>query len=80
MLLWKLASIKQALKPKGRLAIIEFHRRSNPMFEKLKIDYQKHMLLDENRVAAQIERIGWTRLENKDFPPYRYVVVFTPAS
>jgi ubiquinone/menaquinone biosynthesis C-methylase UbiE len=75
-----LASIKKALKPNGRLAIIEFHRKSNPMFEKLKIDYEKHIQLDEGQVLAQIEKLGWTRLEKKDFPPYQYVIVFTPAS
>ena len=75
-----LASMKQALKPKGRLVIIEFHRKSNPMFEKLKIDYAKHIQLDDNQVVAQIEKLGWTSLEKTDFPPYQYVAVFTPAT
>jgi ubiquinone/menaquinone biosynthesis C-methylase UbiE len=74
-----LASIRKALKPKGRLVIIEFHRKSNPMFEKLKIDYEKHIQLDDNQVVAQVEKLGWTRLEKRDFPPYQYVAVFAPA-
>lgn len=74
-----LASMKKALKPKGRLVIIEFHRRSNPMFEKLKLDYQEHIPLDDGQVVAQIEKLGWTRLDKQDFPPYQYVATFTPA-
>jgi ubiquinone/menaquinone biosynthesis C-methylase UbiE len=74
-----LASLKKALKPKGRLVIIEFHRKSNPMFEKLKIDFAQHIRLADNEVVAQIENLGWTRLEKTEFPPYQYVVVFTPA-
>ena len=73
-----LASMKKALKPKGRLVIIEFHRKTNPMFEKGKIDYEKHIRLDDTQVVAQIEGFGWTNLEKKEFPPYQYVVVFTP--
>ena len=75
-----LASMRKALKPKGRLVIIEFHRKSNPMFEKLKIDYQKHIQLDDSQVVAQVEKLGWTRLEKKDFPPYQYVAVFAAAN
>ena len=48
------------------------------MFEKLKIDYQKHIQLDDGQVVAQIQKLGWTQLDKKDFPPYQYIAVFTP--
>ena len=75
-----LASMKKALKAKGHLVIIEFHRKSNPMFEKLKIDFAKHIQLDDTQVVAQIEKLGWTSLEKKEFPPYQYVAMFTPTN
>jgi len=74
-----LASMKKALKPKGRLVIVEFHRKSNPMFEKLKIDYAHHIRLADNEVVTQIESFGWKQLAKAEFPPYQYVAVFTPA-
>jgi ubiquinone/menaquinone biosynthesis C-methylase UbiE len=75
-----LASMKRALKPQGRLVIVEFHRKSNTMFETLKIDYEQHIRLADHEVVAQIEKLGWKRLEKKEFPPYQYVAVFTPAA
>ena len=74
-----LASMKSAMKPGGRLLIIEFHRKQNPMFEKAKIDYTTHIRLDDGQVVAQIEKNGWKLLEKKEFPPYQYVATFTPA-
>jgi ubiquinone/menaquinone biosynthesis C-methylase UbiE len=74
-----LASMKKALKPSGRLVIIEFHRKSNPLFESLKTDYKKHIRLEVHEVVKQIEELGWRKLEMNEFPPYQYVVVFTPG-
>jgi ubiquinone/menaquinone biosynthesis C-methylase UbiE len=73
-----LASMKQALKPGGRMVIVEFHRRTNPLFEKGHIDYAQHIRLDDTQVVAQVEKLGWTTLEKTEIPPYQYVAVFTP--
>jgi ubiquinone/menaquinone biosynthesis C-methylase UbiE len=75
-----MASIRKATKPGGRLYIIEFHRRPNPLFEVNKVDYKTHIQLDDKQVVAQLEKLGWKNLELKDFPPYQYIAVFTPAA
>jgi len=75
-----LASISNALKPKGRLIIIDFYKRPNDFFTKFKIDYQKHMRLDYDGVLKELDHFGWKHVETKNFLPYQFFAVFVRKS
>ena len=75
-----LASLKKALKPDGRLVLVDFYRRKNDLFSKWNIDYLKHIRLDLDGVIAELGQNGWKHLETRAFMPYQYFAVFSPKS
>jgi hypothetical protein len=66
------------LKADGRLIIIDFYRKQNPLFDKFGIDSKQHLRLDQDGVIAEVEKHGWRYLESRDFLPYQYFLVFAP--
>jgi ubiquinone/menaquinone biosynthesis C-methylase UbiE len=71
-------SLRRALKPDGRLVIVEFYRKTNDIFEKLKLDYMKHIRLDMDDAIKEISSFGLRHLETKQFLKWQYFAVFAP--
>jgi ubiquinone/menaquinone biosynthesis C-methylase UbiE len=70
-----LASIRKALKPAGRLVVIDFYRsRQHPRMTPERLN--DHIRLDRDGFAAEIQSAGF-RLERQfDHLPHQYVLVF----
>jgi len=75
-----LATFAKALKPNGRLILVDFHRRPNPIFDHYKIDVMKHVRLDQEGVKKELVANGWQHVEDKDFLSYQFFSVFTRKS
>jgi ubiquinone/menaquinone biosynthesis C-methylase UbiE len=73
-----LETIRGNLRPGGRLVIIDFYRKPNDLFDKLKIDYAKHIRLDRDDVIKEIEGFGFQHLDTKQFLKLQYYAEFTP--
>jgi SAM-dependent methyltransferase len=73
-----LAAIRGNLKPGGRLVIVDFYRKPNEVFDKLKIDYAKHIRLDMDDVVKEIEGFGFQHVDTPQFLKLQYYAVFTP--
>ena len=73
-----LAAIRGNLRPGGRLVIVDFYRKPNEVFDKLKIDYAKHIRLDMDDVVKEIEGFGFQHLDTQQFLKLQYYVAFTP--
>ena len=73
-----LDAMKNDTKPAGRLVVVDWYRRPNPVFEKWKIDPAKHIRLDLDAVIAEIEAHGWDHVETRTFLDHQYFVVFKP--
>jgi ubiquinone/menaquinone biosynthesis C-methylase UbiE len=70
-----LASIRKALKPEGRLVIVDFYRsRKHPRMtdERLK----EHIRLDRDEFAAEIQSAGFGLDRQFDHLPHQYVLIF----
>jgi ubiquinone/menaquinone biosynthesis C-methylase UbiE len=73
-----LDAMAKDLKPNGRLIIVDWYRRPNPVFDQWSINAQQHVRLDRDGVIAEIEDHGWKHIGSSDFLPYQYFVEFTP--
>ena len=73
-----LDAIKNDTKPEGRLVVVDWYRRPNPVFEKWQIDPAKHIRLDLEGVVEEIEAHGWDHVETRTFLDHQYFVVFKP--
>jgi SAM-dependent methyltransferase len=66
--------VKQALKPGGRVVVIDFQKR------KLDIGPPPEMKIDRAEMVKEFEQAGFRLIEEQGFLPYQYFVVFSPAS
>ena len=73
-----LDAMKGDTKPDGRLVVVDWYRRPNPVFDKWKIDVMKHFRLDRDGVVDEIEAHGWDHIETREFLDNQYFVVFKP--
>jgi hypothetical protein len=73
-----LDAMKRDTKPGGRLIVVDWYRRPNPIFDKLGIKATDHMRLDLDGVIEEISRNGWNHVDTRTFLDYQYFAVFTP--
>lgn len=73
-----LETMAKDMKPDGRLVIVDFYRKQNPLFDRYGIEAKKHIRLDRDDVIAEIEKHGWRHIESLSFLPYQYFIVFAP--
>lgn len=68
-----LEKVKRALKPGGRVAVIDFHKRE------MKIGPPPEMKIDRAEMLKEFEKAGFRLIEEQEFLPYQYFVVFSPV-
>ena len=73
-----LDAMKADTKPDGRMVVVDWYRRPNPVFDRWKIDAMKHIRLDLDGVVGEIEAHGWDHVETRTFLDHQYFVVFKP--
>jgi len=64
--------LKHSLRPGGRVAIIDFHKRELP------VGPPPEHKLDREFVVGEFESGGWKLAGEHDFLPYQYFLIFTP--
>jgi len=68
--------VADAIKPDGKLVMIDFYRsRKHPRMPKERLE--KHIRLDRDGFAAEIEQAGFTLERQFDHLPHQYVLIFT---
>ena len=71
-----LSELRRALKPEGRLAIVEYHKNDIAMNGGAK----EHVRLGQPEAIAEIEANGFSLVSKKDFvPQVQWLGIFTPA-
>jgi predicted methyltransferase len=68
-----LAKVKQALKPGGRVVVIDFFKQP------LKIGPPPEMKIDKAQMVKEFEQAGFRLTGEKQFLPYQYFLSFSPA-
>jgi ubiquinone/menaquinone biosynthesis C-methylase UbiE len=71
-----MASVYKAVKPGGRLAVIDFYRsREHPRMSEER--RRNHIRLDRDGFKAEIEAVGFKFDRTFDHLPHQYVLIFT---
>lgn len=65
-----LEKVRQALKSGGRVAVIDFHKRPLPVGPGPEMKIAREIMVEE------FEKAGFRRVEEFDFLPYQYFLVF----
>jgi ubiquinone/menaquinone biosynthesis C-methylase UbiE len=68
-----LEKVKHALKPGGRVVVIDFHKRE------MKIGPPSEMKIDRAGMVREFGQAGFRLIEEQGFLPYQYFVVFSPV-
>ena len=66
--------LKKALKPNGRMAIIDFYKKETPVGPPI------GMKLSRQQVLEEVKESGYQLLNEFDFLPYQYFLVFQPLA
>ena len=69
-----LAKVKQALKPGGRVVVVDFHKRE------MKIGPPVEMKIDRAEMVKEFEKAGFRLIEEQGFLTYQYFLIFSLAS
>lgn len=72
-------SIEHDLKPNGRLVIVDWYRRQNPVFDRWGVDAAQHVRLDRDDVVKELQGYGWRHVESRNFLEHQYFIVLEPA-
>jgi ubiquinone/menaquinone biosynthesis C-methylase UbiE len=67
------AKLKKALKPGGRIVVIDFYKKPLP------VGPPESMKLSETEVASEFKAAGFLQTKSFDLLPYQYFLVFTQA-
>ncbi len=68
-----LAAIRRALKPRGRVVMIDYHKRPLPVGPSMEFKIAREDLL------KQMQENGFRLVKEHTFLPYQYFLVFEPA-
>jgi ubiquinone/menaquinone biosynthesis C-methylase UbiE len=65
-----------ALRPGGRMAIVDWERAPNPRFEEAGLDWQEHIRAGSQEVIAEVTSNGFRLLEQPDFLEWQFFLIF----
>jgi len=71
-----LAGMRAALRPGGRMAIVDWERKPNPIFERDGLDWETHIKVGSADVIEQATQAGFRLLEQHDLLEWQYFLVF----
>jgi len=75
-----LAGIRRALRPGGRLAIVEFYKRPGSMGDSDPNWSLRHIRLDAGDLVKEVEANGYSLVSRRDhIPGKQYIAIFTKA-
>lgn len=71
-----LEGILAGLKPGGRMAIVDWERTANPIFERDGLDWETHIRIGSQDVIEQATAHGFRLAAQHDFLEWQYFLVF----
>jgi len=71
-----LEGMRAALKPGGRMAIVDWKRQANPAFEASGLDWEEHIRLGEQGTIDEITAHGFRLAATHDFLEWQFFLVF----
>ena len=71
-----LEGMRAALKPGGRMAIVDWKRQANPAFERSGLNWEEHIRLGEQGTIDEIAAHGFRLVETHDFMEWQFFLVF----
>lgn len=71
-----LEGLRAALRPGGRMAIVDWERQPNPLFERDGLDWESHIGIGSQGVIEQVTQHGFRLLEQHDFLEWQYFLIF----
>jgi len=71
-----LEHMRAALKPGGRMAIVDWERAANPSFEAAGLDWESHIRLDSRGVIEEVTAHGYRLVEQPDFLEWQFYLIF----
>jgi len=71
-----LEGLRAALRPGGRMAIVDWERQPNPLFERDGLDWESHIRIGSQGVIEQVTQHGFRLLEQYDFMEWQYFLIF----
>jgi ubiquinone/menaquinone biosynthesis C-methylase UbiE len=71
-----LEGMRDALRAGGRMAIVDWERMPNPIFERDGLDWESHISVGSEDVIAQATQHGFRLLKQHDFLEWQYFLVF----
>lgn len=71
-----LEHMRAALKPGGRMAIVDWERAANPSFERAGLDWEAHIRLDSLGVIEEVTSHGFRLVEQPDFLEWQFYLIF----
>jgi ubiquinone/menaquinone biosynthesis C-methylase UbiE len=74
-----LGHMRAALRPGGRLAIVDWERAPNPRFEESGLDWEEHIRAGSQEVIAEVTANGFRLIEEADFLEWQFFLIFERA-
>ena len=71
-----LEHMRAALRPGGRMAIVDWERAPNPSFEASGLDWESHIRLGSQGVIEEVSGHGFRLVERPDFLEWQFYLIF----
>lgn len=71
-----LEGMRAALRPGGRMAIVDWKRQANPAFERSGLNWEEHIRLGEQGTIDEITAHGFKLVETHDFLEWQFFLIF----